>query len=77
MNPNADDSRTQILIALIVAVVVFTLGLLGIALGLRTLNQRVQAPTATVTLGALPITPLALATLPPDATPTPTPSPTP
>ncbi len=51
------SSRNQILIVLIVALAVFTIGILGITLGLRTLGQRVE-PSPTVDISSLPLTPL-------------------
>lgn len=80
------SSPNQILIAVVVAVAVFTIGLIGITLGLRTLNQRTEPPLPTSDIAALPLTPLPAATRPPavdtltplpDTTLTPTPTETP
>jgi len=77
-NPTPSQPRNQILIALVVALAVFTIGLIGITAGLRTLNQRTTTPVATADLASIPLTPLAQATSAPhDATPTPTATSTP
>lgn len=62
-----------ILVALLVALAVFTLGLIGITIGLRAFSPR-PTPTPTPDLAGIPLTPLATVTLPPEQTPTSTPS---
>ncbi len=76
--------RNQILIALVVALAVFTIGLIGITAGLRTLNKRTATPLPTSDLAGIAITPLAqltpetaqASTITPTPTPSLTPSPT-
>lgn len=85
MRSSPNSPPNQILIALVVAVAVFTIGLIGITLGLRTLNQRTERPTPTADVAQLPLTPLpritpsdtAAPTLTPTVTVTPTPTATP
>jgi len=75
-------SLHPILVTLLVALAVFTVGLLGLSLALRAWSSRLAAtPTPTIALGGLPLTPLASPSPTPTDTPTPvvtpTPSPTP
>ena len=84
VNTSSLNSRHQILLALLVALVVFTVGLIAITLGLRAFGVRTNpVATPTVDISVLPLTPLPPATptpivsLTPTATPTPTPTPTP
>lgn len=84
-NPMVTPPRptpNPILVTLLVALAVFTVGLLGLTLALRVWSGRVAAtPTPTMALTPLPLTPLASPSPTPTDTPTPeftpTPSPTP
>ncbi|NOX61270.1 MAG: hypothetical protein GXP42_04900 [Chloroflexi bacterium] len=68
MNRTNNVLLQQILIALVVAVAVFTVGLLAITFALRANAGRTPPPTPTVDLASLPFTPI--------FTPTPAPRPT-
>ncbi|HEY52627.1 MAG TPA: hypothetical protein G4N94_04145, partial [Caldilineae bacterium] len=70
MTPNQKTTPHPILIVLLSALAVFTIGLLLITLGLRSLVPR-PAITPTVDMAQLPITPLPQITQP-AATPAPT-----
>ncbi len=88
MRPPARASLNPILVTLLVALAVFTIGLLGLSLALRAWSSRLMpTPTPTLALGGLPLTPLVspsptstdtpTPTLTPTPSPTPTPTPTP
>ena len=71
MNQSPSSSVSPILVTLVVAAAVFTIGLLGITLGLRALGPG-AAPSPTPDLASIPLTPL-VTSAPSGLTPTPSP----
>ena len=71
MNQSPSGSVSPILVTLVVAAAVFTIGLIGITLGLRALGP-VTVPTPTPDLASIPLTPL-VTSAPSGLTPTPSP----